>query len=426
MLKTIAKKFQRFRPESASVRNVLKLAGGTAGSQVIAVAAAPILTRLYGPESFGVLATFASILGLLNVVSSLRYELAIALPEDDDDAIILVWLCFVLVGISTALTALGVALLGGQLVGWLQQPQLKPLLWFLPLGVLLNGIYQPLSYWAIRRRQFGLLARSKFSQSIFGVMTSLAIAPLGNIGLILGQIVSQGSAFIPLLRRSVAMLGRDEKDMPGALLKKLRQYSHFAAYSSPAGVVNMIGIELPTLVFASAFGAANVGELAIAQRLVLLPVGIVGSSVSQVFLAQASCHWRLGSLGPFVRKAGLMLLAMGIFLSLSMTLVVAPAALFILGKQWVNVSHIIPMLSPLLIGQLTISTLSMAFIVSENNQLELLSQFAQAILRLGILIAAVLAGLGFEISVLAFSAGSFLGYACYGFILHVSLEVKQK
>ena len=69
---------------------MLKLVGGTAGSQVIAMAAAVILTRLYGPESFGVLATFVSILALLNVVSSLRYELAIAVPEYDDEAVTLV------------------------------------------------------------------------------------------------------------------------------------------------------------------------------------------------------------------------------------------------------------------------------------------------------------------------------------------------
>lgn len=85
---------QWLKQQSASSRNVLKLAGGTAGSQVIAMAAAVILTRLYGPESFGVLATFVSILALLNVVSSLRYELAIAVPEDDDEAVALVWLCF--------------------------------------------------------------------------------------------------------------------------------------------------------------------------------------------------------------------------------------------------------------------------------------------------------------------------------------------
>jgi O-antigen/teichoic acid export membrane protein len=132
LILNLGDKLSRLKPPSASVRDVLKLAGGTAGSQVITVAATPIITRLYGPESFGVLATFASILALLNVVSSLRYELAIAVPEDDDEAITLVWLCFVLVAISTALTALGVVLLRNQLVGWLQQPVLKPLLWLLP------------------------------------------------------------------------------------------------------------------------------------------------------------------------------------------------------------------------------------------------------------------------------------------------------
>ena len=224
----------RLKPQSASVRNVLKLAGGTAGSQVISVAAAPILTRLYGPESFGVLATFASILALLNVVSSLRYELAIAVPEDDDEAIALVWLCFVLVTISN-LTALGVAVLGDQLVSWLHQPALKPLLWLLPVGVLLTGIYQPLSYWAIRRKQFGLLAQTKFRQSIFGVATNLSAAPLGTIGLLLGQIVSQSAGFIEILRQSAAQIWRGPRLAPSLLLKTLYRYSHFGIYSSPAG-----------------------------------------------------------------------------------------------------------------------------------------------------------------------------------------------
>jgi hypothetical protein len=76
---------QRLKPQSASSRNVLKLAGGTAGSQVISVAAAPILTRLYGPESFGGLAMFVSLLSLLNLVGSLSYKLDIPLPEDDVD-----------------------------------------------------------------------------------------------------------------------------------------------------------------------------------------------------------------------------------------------------------------------------------------------------------------------------------------------------
>ena len=84
----------RLKPQSASSLNVLKLAGGTARSQVISVAAAPILTRLYGPASLGVLATFAVLMALLNVVTSFGHELIIALTADDEAAAALVWLHF--------------------------------------------------------------------------------------------------------------------------------------------------------------------------------------------------------------------------------------------------------------------------------------------------------------------------------------------
>jgi O-antigen/teichoic acid export membrane protein len=422
LLKTIANKFQRFRPESASVRNVLKLAGGTAGSQVIAVAAAPILTRLYGPESFGILATFASILALLNVVSSLRYELAIAVPEDEDDAIALVWLCFLMVAISTGLTALGVGLLGNNLVSWLHQPSLKSLLWLLPVGVLLTGIYQPLTYWTIRNKQFGLLAQAKFSQNFLAVATNLVAAPLGTSGLLLGQIVMQSAGLITILQKSITIFSRGPNLFCAGYLKTLKRYRHFAIYSSPAGLVNMLGFQLPTLIFASAFGPEELGQLAIAQRLLLLPAGLIGDSVSQVFLGKASECIRLGTLNSLVKKTGIKLFVCGILISLAMSIVVAPFATYILGDQWEAVKRIIPLLTPLLIGQLTVSTLSMSFFVIENNKLELLAQAGQAMLRLCALLTIVMAGQGFESSVFAFSAGSLIGYVFYASVLVFALR----
>lgn len=62
------------------------LVGGTTGAQLLAVLAAPLLTRLYTPEDFGLLAVYASLLGLIAVIASLRYELAIPLPTDDTEA----------------------------------------------------------------------------------------------------------------------------------------------------------------------------------------------------------------------------------------------------------------------------------------------------------------------------------------------------
>ena len=51
-------------PAGSFGRGVAVLAGGTAFGQALAIIASPILTRLYGPEDFGVLAVYTSIIGI--------------------------------------------------------------------------------------------------------------------------------------------------------------------------------------------------------------------------------------------------------------------------------------------------------------------------------------------------------------------------
>jgi O-antigen/teichoic acid export membrane protein len=412
---------QRLKPESASSRNVLKLAGGTAGSQLITVAAAPILTRLYGPESFGVLATFSSLLGLIAVVCSLSYEIAIAVPEDEAEAIALVWLCFGLVAITTSLTVLGVVLLGDQLVDWLNEPRLNPLLWLLPVGVLLSGLYQPLSYWAIRRKQFGLLAQTKLRQSIFGVATQIAAAPLGTIGILIGQIVTQSAGFFAIFRKSGHLLLRPAIT-PFTLVKTLRHYSHFGIYSSLAGLINAISNQLPTLIFASLFGASQLGQLSLAQRLLLLPAGLIGTSVGQVFLSQAAECYREGTLLALIRRVSRKLLLYGLVVAAAATFVVAPLMPLIFGQQWEPTRSIIPILIPLFLGKIVVSPISMAFIATQANKSELFAQACLMLLVVISLIASSLLGLGFNTALAIYSLACLLGYVAYGFLLLKSVS----
>ena len=84
------------KPESEFGRNVLTLMTGTTIAQAIPVAITPILTRLYTPEDFGLLAVFVAFSTILGSISSGRYELAIMLPENDEDAINIAALCFLL------------------------------------------------------------------------------------------------------------------------------------------------------------------------------------------------------------------------------------------------------------------------------------------------------------------------------------------
>ena len=87
--------------------NIMTLMLGTTVAQAIPIIISPILTRIYSPEEFGLLILFMSIVSILSVIVSLRYERAIIQPLDDEDAISLVVISMlVTIGVSTILTIL--------------------------------------------------------------------------------------------------------------------------------------------------------------------------------------------------------------------------------------------------------------------------------------------------------------------------------
>jgi O-antigen/teichoic acid export membrane protein len=73
----------RILPKGGFARSVALVTAGSVLGQGLVLASAPLLTRLYTPADFGVLAVYGSIVSLVAVVAALRYELAIALSRHD-------------------------------------------------------------------------------------------------------------------------------------------------------------------------------------------------------------------------------------------------------------------------------------------------------------------------------------------------------
>ncbi|HAQ72765.1 MAG TPA: polysaccharide biosynthesis protein, partial [Pseudomonas sp.] len=71
---------------SKLLRNILTVVSGTAGAQAITMAFMPVITRIYGPEAYGVLGTFLSVTLMLVPIAALTYPIAIVLPKRDGDA----------------------------------------------------------------------------------------------------------------------------------------------------------------------------------------------------------------------------------------------------------------------------------------------------------------------------------------------------
>jgi len=77
------------------------------------------------------------------------------------------------------LSQLSVAIpLAGPISDWAGVPQLADYLWLLPVALLGGGVYQCLSYWAIRRQDFRRLARTRLAQASGQVGSQVIIGAL--------------------------------------------------------------------------------------------------------------------------------------------------------------------------------------------------------------------------------------------------------
>lgn len=139
------------------LKNVGLLAAGTAVAQLISFGVSPLLSRIYRPEDFGLLGVFVGIAAIAGVVVSLRLDLAVVVPEEEETARDVVVVGALAVALVTGLATVLVVLFGGALANALGEPELTPLLAYLPLYLGATGVYQMLNYWSTRNSRFAPL-----------------------------------------------------------------------------------------------------------------------------------------------------------------------------------------------------------------------------------------------------------------------------
>ena len=319
------------------VRRVSVLVGGTAIGQLIAILALPILTRLYEPEAFSVLAVYASILSLISVIACLRLEIAIPLPKSERMAAAL---CVLSVGSVLCITLLVtlIVVFFPNTFNTLTDNKISHFLWLIPIGVLAVGLYNSLQYWSTRRKKFGLIAKTHVTQSNAGTLVKLVSGLVSGgwmAGLVIGQLISQGTGFISL--------GRDLLKNDIGVFKRLRwlhlkaaikKYENFPKYSTLEAFANNGGIQIPIILIAYYSVGAEAGYLMIAMQLLAAPMGLIGNSVAQVYLAEGAERYHSGELKTFTHKT-ILNLAKLVFLPLLIVAFLAPIVMpYFLGNEW--------------------------------------------------------------------------------------------
>lgn len=379
-----------YRP-SAFVKAASALAGGTAGAQLLTVAALPFLTRLYSPEDFELLAVYLALLGMLSAIACLRYEIAIPLPEADAEGAELLAVALLSTAFVSAATLTACLLWPQGIAALLGVPRFADYLWLLPLGVLMAGLYAGFQYWASRKRRFGLVARSRLVQAGVGVGTQLGAGAVGMapVGLLVGHMLYGGAGALGLALSAWRQDAAQFRSLTWARLRaRAIAYRRFPTFSTIEALANSAAIQVPVILIAAFAIGPEAGFVLLASRVIGAPMQLVGSAIAQVYLARAPEEMRAGRLRAFTFGI-LRPLALAGIPALTLLALIAPEGFALaFGEDWRRAGVLLQWMAPWFILQLLSSPVSMVLHVTGRTRVAMVLQLFGLALRGGAVVAA--------------------------------------
>lgn len=362
-------------PTGHYAHNIATLMTGTGLAQAIPIVVSPILTRLYGPESFGIYALYVAIVSIAAVLVTGRYEVAVLLPKQDRDALHVAVLSILLSCSVSALLFLATILFGKPIARWLGAPGVAPWLYWVPASTLLTGVYQSISYWHNRNANYRRLALSRVVQSGSGAASQVTSGYAGSawMGLIGGQLAGQLLSTISLAYPAYKTDSENLRHINRRrLLLLARKYVSFPKYLTIGHSLNTAASQMPVLILTALFGATTAGFYMLAQRVIAAPVALVAGAAGDVFRQEASAAYvRNGNCLAVYKRTFARLFVIAVPACVAFFFLAPPLFSTIFGAQWVMAGEYAQILTPVLFFTFVLSPLSSTFMIAEKQKLDL-------------------------------------------------------
>jgi O-antigen/teichoic acid export membrane protein len=384
----ITKPFRKFLERSGFIKNVATLTGGTVVAQMINLLSSPIIARIYTPEDLGNLSVYISIASIVGGIACLRYERAIPIPKDDNTAISLLALSLVITLWMAGVLWVILFLFNDQIILWINAPGLKPCLWLLPFSFMGMGIYQALSFWAIRMNAYDRIAQTKFSQSLGMVVIQigLGLVNLKPAGLLIGDVVGR-SCGISTLAISTWKVGKDAIRVVSAqrIMKAANQFRRFPLISTAAGLVNSVNLWFPPLITSSIYGAKVAGQLMLAQIVLGMPTVLLANSISQAYFGESAKVLKNTQKEqmPLFRKILFRLVVIGTPVYLLIAIITPWTFYYIFGDKWMDAALYVQIMTPMFVFQFIGSPLSAIQDILQRQDLQMVAEITRMALLFG-------------------------------------------
>jgi O-antigen/teichoic acid export membrane protein len=399
-------------------RNVMLVSAGTIVAQIIPSIISPIITRIYTPEEFGLYGIYMAIASLLVTIASGRYDLAIFIPDKINDSKRIVLLSIFLAALFSIFICFIIFPLNYILVNYLGEKEISVWLYTIPFIVFLISMFQVILQWLNKIKSYKGISGLRIVNS--GIMSFLNLGfgflDLKINGLILSTLVSQTILSLLTFKYIKTFVNLFSIPRFRALMKKYVNYPKFLLPSTLAGE---LAAQIPVILLSAFFGPATSGFYLLANKIMALPMSVVGGSIGSVYRQEAFDEFiKKGNCTELYKKTFRKMFIFGFFPFLIFFFGGKFIFSLIFGMQWVIAGEMASYLSVMIFFQILSTPMADTILLVNAQKIDLFLQIG----RLTLSILSLLIGKlfrSYELGIILFS----MSYSLY-YIAHSIFQYK--
>jgi len=288
-IKSLIKKFTGSGSTGTVFKNMGILASGSFVSKLIGFGSYPIITRIYSPDDFGILAVFTSAIFIIYPFGTLRYSVTIPLPKSDGIAMNIMTLGLLLILLVVIIVSLIFSIAGNEIFTFFNAPEISNYWVLLVIGVIGASLFDLLTHWATRIKSFGIVAKAHIWQTTISVTTQITLGLLGlkPAGLLYGEVARKWGGIITQYRYFYSDFQKNIKYVTKSrILFLFKYYRDLPLFHLPSQLLLVLAAKTPLLYFAFQFGTETAGQLGLSLMVVGIPMGLIGKTAANAYYAE--------------------------------------------------------------------------------------------------------------------------------------------
>jgi O-antigen/teichoic acid export membrane protein len=396
--------------------NFTKLLKSNLYVQLMSFASIPIISRLFEPEDFGLLAIYSAVVALLASVSTLRFDWLI--PSIKSTRIAIILFCFGSIFALIFIFLVSFSLYYNVLtLGPSSLKSLQPIWFLIPIGLLFLSFLNLLKGWAIRTGELRVIAKINWQQTLVKISCNLFMGFSGifGFGLVLSLIISRAIGFLRFLSLFKEHLPLLLSTQFHWINKILSLFFKKALLSSFISFVNSLSTNIMIITLAVHYSSSELGLLAFANRIVAAPVGVASRALSQAFWSRAAeltrtSNYKLLRQEYFYITVRLVYFAIPVIISI---VIVSQLTEFIFGANWKNAGIVLLAMIPLFLGTIIVAPTN-HLIALQKPHLQLIADLSRVLLMVASIFLSIYLDLFFTTAVFLCCCASLVGYIILG------------